>query len=149
MQRSIADSSTTASPILDPIAADCWARCQPHSRIKDLPVASRLRKSLTLARVVFIDTLVIPELDGGFLHNRWADPRLDCGRLLVSTPALPRYKGCLCRIEAPEIADYYSGCLYMFPGDPRARYQIPPQPLLRSLTQLRGIVGLDASLPIM
>jgi len=63
-QISMADSSTTTAPILDLIAGECWARRQLHRGIKDVSVASKLRKSLTLVRVVFIDTLAIPDLDG-------------------------------------------------------------------------------------
>jgi len=55
--------------ILDLIAGDHWARRQLRSGIKEVSVASELRKSLTLVGVVFIGTLVIPELDGRFLHN--------------------------------------------------------------------------------
>ena len=65
----MADSSTTTAPILNLIAGGCWARRQLHSGIKNVSVASELRKSLTLIRVVFIDTLAISELDGRFLHN--------------------------------------------------------------------------------
>jgi len=192
-QNSMADSSTTAGPILDLIAGGCWARRQLRSGIKDVSVASKLMKSLTLVRVFFIGTLAIPELDGRFLHNRWADPgsdcgrllgstpatqrykgrlcriethevadpcggvvfilvgtlaipeldgrflhnrltdsRSDCGRLLVLTPATQRYKGRLCRIETHEIADPCGGCLYRYSGDPKARWQIPPQPVGQS-----------------
>jgi len=83
----MADSSTAAGPILDLIAGGCWARCQLRSGIKDVSVASELRKSLTLVRVVFIDTLVLPELDVRFIHDHWADSESDCGRLLASIPA--------------------------------------------------------------
>jgi len=129
---SMADSSTTTAPILNLIAGDCWARCQLRSGIKDVSVSSKLRRSLTFVRVVFIDTLAIPELDGRFLYNHCSDPESDCGRLLGSTPATQRYKGRLCGIETQEIADLCESCLYRYPGDPRARWQIPPQPLLRS-----------------
>jgi len=76
----MADSSTTTAPILNPIAGDYWARCQLRSIIKDVSVASKLRKSLTFVRVVFIDTLAIQELNGRFLHNHCSDPESDCGR---------------------------------------------------------------------
>jgi len=56
--------------------------------------------------------LAIPKLDGRFLHNRWADPGSDCGRLLGLTPATQRYEGRLCRIEAHEIANPCESCLY-------------------------------------
>jgi len=83
----MADSSITTAPILNLIAGGRWARCQLRSGIKDVSVASELRQSLTLVRVVFIDTLALPELDVRFLHNQWADSGSDCGRLLGSTPA--------------------------------------------------------------
>ena len=83
----MADSSTTTAPILNLIARGRWARRQLHSGIKDVSVASKLRKSLTLVRVVFIDTLALPELDVRFLHNRSSDSGSDCGRLLGSMPA--------------------------------------------------------------
>jgi len=86
-QHSMAESSTTTAPILDLIAEDYWARRQLHSGIKNVSVASKLRKSLTLMRVVFIDTLALPELDVRFLHDHWAHSGSDCGRLLGSTPA--------------------------------------------------------------
>ena len=88
----MADSSTAAGPILDLIAGDRWARRQLRSGIKDVSVASKLMKSLTLVRVVFIGTLAIPELDGRFLHDRWTNPESDRGRLLGSTPVTQRYK---------------------------------------------------------
>ena len=86
-QNSMTDSSSTTAPIMDLIAGDCWARRQLHSGIKGVSVASELRKSLTLVRVVFIETLAHPELDVRFLHDHWADSGSDCGRLLGSTPA--------------------------------------------------------------
>jgi len=91
-QNLIKDSSTTTTPILDPITGECWARRQLPGGIKDVSVASELMKSLTLVGVVFIDTLAIPELDGRFLHDRWTNPESDCGRLLGSMPATQRYK---------------------------------------------------------
>ena len=84
----MSDSSTATAPILRPIAGGCWVRCQLRSGIKDVSVASKLMKSLTLVVVAFIDTLVIPELDGGFLHDRVADSGSDCGGMLGSMPAL-------------------------------------------------------------
>jgi len=141
----MADSSTTTFPIPNLIAGGCWARCQLRNGIRYVPVASELMKSLTLVGVVFTCTLAIPELDGRFLHSRWADPGSDCGGLLGSTPATQRYKGRLCRIRTHDIADPCGGCLYKYPGAPRARCQIPPQPLGRSWTRLQETVGLDAS----
>jgi len=35
-------------------------------------------------------------------------------------PATQWYKVCPCRIKGHEIADPCGGCLYMYPGDPRA-----------------------------
>jgi len=186
----MASSSTTTAPILDLIAGDRWARRQLHSGIKNVSVASKLRKSLTLMRVVFIETLAISELDGRslhnhfsnpesdcgrlsgwtpatqwykvrpchiktheiavfcagciryeagdilldgrYLHNRWLDFDSVCGRLLGLMPAFQRYKVRLCRIKTQEIADSCGGCLYRYSGDPKTRWLIPPQPLLRS-----------------
>jgi len=116
-QNSIADSSTTTSPILNLIAGGCWARRQLRSSIKDVSVASKPRNSLTLVSVVFIDTLALPELDVRFLHNHCSDPESDCGRPLGSTPATQWYKGRLCRIRTQEIADPCESCLYRYPGD--------------------------------
>jgi len=90
----MADSSMTVGPILNLIAGGCWARRQLRNGIKDVSVASRLMKSLTLVGVVFIGTLAIPELDDRFLYNHYSDPGSDCGRLLGSTPATQRYKVC-------------------------------------------------------
>jgi len=116
-QNSIADPSTTTSPILNLIAGGCWARRQLRSGMKDVSVASKLRKSLTLVSVVFIDTLALPELDVRFLHNHFSDPESDCGRSLGSTPATQWYKGRLCRIRTQEIGDPCESCLYRYPGD--------------------------------
>jgi len=80
----MSDSSTTARPILDLIAGDCWARRRLRSGIKDVSVASKLMKSLALVGVGFIGILALPELDVRFLHDRWADSGSDCGRLLGS-----------------------------------------------------------------
>jgi len=61
----MADPSTTTYPILNLIAGCYWARRQLRSGVRYISVASILRKSLTLVRVVFIiDTLAIPEPDG-------------------------------------------------------------------------------------
>jgi len=83
----MADSSTTTAPILNLIAGDHWTRRQLRSGIKDLSVTSELRKSLILVRVVFIDTLALPELDVRSLHDHWAYSGYYCGRLLGSTLA--------------------------------------------------------------
>jgi len=119
-QNSIVDSSTTARPILDLIAGGCWARRQLRSGIKDVCVASKLMKSLTLVGVVFIGTLALPELDGRSLHNHCSDHESDCGRSLGSTPATQRYKGRLCGIKTQEIADPCESCPYRYPSAPSA-----------------------------
>ena len=93
-QDSMRDSSTTTAPILDLIAGDSWPEYQLRSRIKDILVVSKSMKLLTLVGVVFIGPLALQELHVRFLHNRTADPRSDCGRLLGSTPATQRYKVC-------------------------------------------------------
>jgi len=80
-------------------------------------VASKLRKSLTLMRIVFIDTLAIPELDGRFLHNHCSDRGSDCGRSLGSTPATQWYKVRPCRIKTHEIAVFCAGCIRYQAGD--------------------------------
>jgi len=116
-QNSMADPSTTTAPILNPIARGCWARCQLHNGIKDISVASKLRKSLTLVSVVFINTLAIPELDGRSLHSHCSDPESDCGRLLASTPAMQRYKVRPCLIKTHEIAVFCVGCIRYQAGD--------------------------------
>jgi len=113
----MADYSTTTAPILDLIAGDCWARRQLRSDIKDVSVASKLRKWLTLVSVIFIDILAIPELDGRLLPNHSSDPESDCGRLLGSTPATQRYKVRPRRIETQEIAVLCGEDPYSSPGD--------------------------------
>jgi len=65
----MADSSTTTAPILDLIPGGGWTQRQLRSGIKDVPVASKLRKSLTLVRVVFIGTLALSEPEDRFLHD--------------------------------------------------------------------------------
>ena len=88
----------TQCSILNLIAEGCWSRRQLRSSIKDVSVASKLRNSLTLVGVGFINTLAIPELDGRFLHNYYSDPECDCGRSLHSAPATLWYR---IRPEAP------------------------------------------------
>jgi len=88
----MSDSSTTARLILDLIAGECWAQRQLCSGIKDVSVASKPMKSLTLVGVVFIGTLAFPDLDGRFLHDRWTNPESDCGRLSGTMPATQLYK---------------------------------------------------------
>jgi len=105
----MADPSTTASPILDLVAGDCWARRQLRSGIKDVSVASELMKSLTLVGVVFIGTLALPELDVRFLHDHCSDPESDCGRLLGPMPATQWYQVRPCHIKTQEIAVFCGG----------------------------------------
>ena len=79
-QNSMTDSSTTTAPILNPIAGDCWARCQLRRGIKVVSVASEPMRSLTLmVGVVFRGPLGLPELDVRFLHDQGADSGSDCG----------------------------------------------------------------------
>jgi len=140
----MADASTTTAPILSLIEGDCWARRQLRSGIKDVSVASKPMKSLSLVRDVFIATLAIPELDGRFLHKCLTDSGSDCGGLLGSTLATQPYRGHRCGIGTQEIRDPCGSCLYMYPGDLTAGWQIPPQPHDRFWIRLREVVGLDA-----
>jgi len=107
----MADSSTTAGPNLILIAGGCRTQRQLRSGIKDVSVASKLRKSVTLVKVVFIDTLAIPELDGRFLHNHCSNPESDCGRVLGSTLATQRYRVRPCRMNIHEVAVFCAGCI--------------------------------------
>jgi len=107
----MADPSTTPAPIRILITGDRWARRQLRSGIKDVSVASELRKLLTLVRVVFIDTLAISELDSRLLHNHGSDSESDCGRPLGWTPATQWYKVRPCRIKAHEVAVFCAGCI--------------------------------------
>jgi len=66
----MADSSTATAPILNLIAGGCWAQRQLRSGIKNVSVASKLRKSLTLMRVVFIATPVNPSVQSVGLRVR-------------------------------------------------------------------------------
>jgi len=96
---------------------DCWARDQLCGGIQEVSVASKLRKSLTLRRIVYIDTLMISGLDGRFLHNSCSDPEPDCGRLLRLTPASQRYKVRLCRMQTQEFPVFCGGCIRYEVGD--------------------------------
>jgi len=140
-------TSTTTAPILELIPGECWAQRQLRRDIMDVSMASKLMKSLTLVGVVFIGTLETPELDGIYLHNHCSDPGTHCGSLLGSTPAThwQPYKGRLCRMKAHEIADPCESCLYRYHSDPRTRWHISSQPLLRSWLRLRAVVRLNAS----
>jgi len=107
----MADTFTTTAPILNLIVGECWAQRQLCSGIKDVSVASKLKKSLSFVRVVFLGTLAIQEPDGRFLHNHCSDPECDCGRSLGSTPATQWYKVRPCRIKAQEVAVFCRGCI--------------------------------------
>jgi len=61
--------------------------------------------------------LAIPELDCRFLHNRWADPGSDHGRLLDLTPAFQRYKVHLCSIKTQEFALFCRAYIRYLAGD--------------------------------
>jgi len=100
----MAGTSTTTALNLNLVAGDCWARRQLPSGIKDISVVSRLSKSLTLVRVLFIYTLAIPQLDGRSLHNHSLDPQSDCERLVASTPGMQWNKVHPSRIRTHEIA---------------------------------------------
>ena len=116
-QNSMGGSSTTTAPILNLIAGDRWARRQLHSGIKAVSVASKPRKSLTLMRVVFRETLAISELDGRSLHNHSSDPESDCGGLLGWTLATQWYKVRPCHIEPHKVAVFCAGCIRYQAGD--------------------------------
>jgi len=103
-QNSMADSSTTTALILNQITEGCWSRGQLRSGLKDVSLASKLRISLTLVRVVFLDTVVITELDAIFLLHRSTDIAPLCAWWLGSMPATQRYKVRPCRIKTHEIA---------------------------------------------
>ena len=66
---------------------------------------------------VLNEALAIPGLDGGFLHNRWADSGSDCRRLLGPTPATQRYKVRLYRIKTEELAVFCGGGIRYQAGD--------------------------------
>jgi len=53
--------------------------------------------------------LAIPGLDGGFLHDQYADFESVTWTSLGSTPATRRYKGRCCRINTHEVAIYSGG----------------------------------------
>jgi len=81
---SMADYSTTAGRILLLFAGGCWTRRQLRGGIRYVSVASKPMNPPTLLKVVFLQ---VPELDGRFLNNHWADSGSDCGELLGSMPA--------------------------------------------------------------
>jgi len=143
---SIAGSSTTTAPILNLIAGDCWARRQLRSGIKDVSVASKHRKSLTFVRVVFIDTLVIQELDVRFLHNHCSDPESDCERSLGSTPATQWYKVRPCRIRTQEITVFCRGCIRYQAGDTLLNGRLLHNRLTHPDVLCRRVLGLTPAI---
>jgi len=56
-------------------------------------------------------------LDSGLLHNRGTDLDALCGRWLGSMSASQRYRLCLCRIKAQEVAVFCGEDLYSRRGD--------------------------------
>jgi len=99
----MADSSTTAGPILNPLPGRNWAQRQLHAGIRDVAVASILMKSLhSLVGESWEGSegmLAIPGLDGRFLHNRLTDFDSVTWTSLGTTPATHRYKVRLWRIS--------------------------------------------------
>jgi len=114
-QNSMADSSTTALPILDLSLGRRWARRQPHAGIRYVSGASILMKSLsTLGGGSWEGKegmLAIPGLNGRFLHNHLTDPGSEGTGLLGSTLATCRYRLRLRRINIHEIVNYSGGGL--------------------------------------
>jgi len=70
---------------------------------------TKVRKLLTLAGVIVISTLGIPELDGRFVYHRLTDFGSDCGALSGLTPATQWYQVCLYPIKTLEIAVFCKG----------------------------------------
>jgi len=93
--------------------------------------------------------LGIPDLDVRFLHNRVSDCRSEGRASLDPAPATRRYKERHCCINTHEIAIYSGGGvlgrLRGDAGDPRTRWQIPPQPVSRFCIRQLEVIGLDAS----
>ena len=76
--------------------------------------------------------LAIPGLHARFLHNHLTDSSSEEATSLGSRPATGQYEERPCRINTHEIAIYFGGVLGRLSGDggdPRAQWQIPPQPL--------------------
>jgi len=107
----MADYSTTTRQIPILFAGGCWARRQLHASIRYVPVASKLRKSLS--SVGGVDRLHAGgiSLDGRLLHDRLTDFNSVCWTLLGSTPATRRYKVHLCGIKTQDIAVHCGGTM--------------------------------------
>ena len=148
-QNSIADSSTTNRLIFDPLSGCHWAQCQLHAGIRYVSVASILMKSPPLLTVVFrLGTLVIPELNGRFLHDCLTDFDSVTWTLGCSTPATLRYRIHLSHINTHEVAVYSRGGTKKAEGDSgdlRTPWPIPPPPPNQFRFCHLDVVGLNAS----
>jgi len=111
------DPVTTTAPIGNLIPEDCWAQRQLRQYIKTLSVASKLKISTTIVRVVFTDTLAISELNGTSLHHYYSESRLVYRRLLGLTPATQGYMVRPGRITAHEMTVFCSECMRYQAGD--------------------------------
>jgi len=136
---SMADYSTTAGRILMLFAGGCWAWRQPSNGIRYFSVASELMNSLSSVQGVLGIKLAI--------FYSMADYSTTAPRILMLFAG-----GCWPWHRLYNDIRYFprdvSSWCYMTEwcaGDPRTRWQIPPQPLGRFWIWLRGIVGLDAS----
>jgi len=112
---SMADSATTAAPILNLSPRRRWARRQLHTGIRSVSGASILMKSLSTLGVVSWEgkegMLAIPGLNGRFLHHHWTDRRPEGTVLLGSTLATCRYRLRLRSINIHETGNYSRGGL--------------------------------------
>jgi len=106
---SMADCSTTTRRIQILFAGRCWARRQLHAGIRYVPVALKLRKSLSCVEGVLGSSPGGILLDGRLLHHHLTDSNSVCWTLFGSTPAMRRYKVCLCGIKTHDIAVLF-GC---------------------------------------
>ena len=116
-QNSLADTSTTARPILELIKGDCWARCQLCNGIRYVSVVSILRKSLASVKRIFIVVLGISywmadySTTGAqivilFAGGCWAWHQLSNGIRYVSVTSILRssvFSGGLIRYQAGDI----------------------------------------------
>ena len=126
LQDHCSDPESDCGTLLGSMPAAQWYKVRPcHIRTQEVAVFCRGWIQYQAGDIL---------LDGRYLHSRWTDFDCVCSRWLGLMPATQWYKVRPCRIKAHEIADPCGGCLYMYPGDPRARWQIPPQPLGRSWT---------------
>jgi len=93
----MADPSTTTPPILDLIAGDCWARRQLRNSIKDVSVASKLRKSLSSVERIFIVLIALA------IFYSTADYSTTGGPILILFAG-----GCWARCQLPNGIRYVS-----------------------------------------